>query len=396
MNEIKFKWPQGFQSGAVHAGFKDGDKLDFSWLVSDTLCTAAGVYTKNQFQAAPVQVTKQKISQTHQLKAIVINSGNANSFTGEQGIQNAKLTAELAANQLNVDPHLIGVASTGIIGKQLDMGIFENGLDQLTLSPDNLDAPEAIITTDTASKKVCVQTTIDDQPVVITGFAKGSGMIHPNMGTTLGFIATDAKVDGDALQSILSDEIVSSFNQITVDGCMSTNDMVLAIANGAAGNQTITADHPEFATFVAAFKHVLTSLAKMVAADGEGASKLVEVDVHHAASQTDANQVARAIVGSNLIKAMLFGEDGNWGRIVQAIGQTDAHLNLNKIKITMQGIEIVNHSEMQPIDMDALRKSLASNEINITVDLGAGDYSGMAWGCDLTYKYVEINAAYEE
>ncbi|MEJ6399908.1 bifunctional glutamate N-acetyltransferase/amino-acid acetyltransferase ArgJ [Nicoliella lavandulae] len=395
MKVIDFKWPNGFKSGAVHAGFKAGDQLDLSWLVSDTISAAAGVYTKNQFQAAPVQVTKHTINLVHQLKAIIINSGNANSFTGDQGITNAHREAELVGKKLNVDPKLIGVASTGIIGKQLDMTTFTDGLDQLTLS-DSIDAPEAIITTDTTSKKVCVETQIDGHPVTVTGFAKGSGMIHPNMGTTLGFIATDAAVDKDTLQQLLSAKIVNSFNQITVDGCMSTNDMVLTMANGAAGNQTITASHPEYAQFVDAFTYVLTSLAKMVAKDGEGSSKFVEVDVHHAANQADANHVARAIVGSNLIKAMLFGEDANWGRVVQALGQTDAQINLTGLAISIAGVQIIKNSQLQPVNMDALRKLLGQDHILIEVDLGSGDFSGVAWGCDLTYKYVEINAAYEE
>ncbi|UQS87296.1 bifunctional glutamate N-acetyltransferase/amino-acid acetyltransferase ArgJ [Nicoliella spurrieriana] len=395
MNIIDFKWPKGFQSGAVHAGFKSSGQLDMCWLAANHPCAAAGVYTKNQFQAAPVQVTKHTIDQTHQLQAVVVNSGNANSFTGDEGIQNVHRETEMVGQKLGIDPNLIGVASTGIIGKQLEMDVFENGLNQLSLS-DSTAAPEAIITTDTTSKKICVETTIDGQLVTVTGFAKGSGMIHPNMGTTLSFISTDANIDGATLQAILSAKIVNSFNQITVDGCMSTNDMVIAMASGDANNHPLTNQHPEFAEFVAAFDHVLTGLAKMVASDGEGASKLIEADVFHAASQVDANHVAKAIVGSNLIKAMIFGEDANWGRIVQALGQTEAKISLDHLAISIENTAIIKDSQIQTFDMDALRKQLASDNINITVDLAAGDYSGVAWGCDLTYKYVEINAAYEE
>ncbi|MBW1605050.1 bifunctional glutamate N-acetyltransferase/amino-acid acetyltransferase ArgJ [Lactobacillus sp. Sy-1] len=395
MKIIEFKWPKGFKSGAVHAGFKDDNKLDMCWLVSDEPCAAAGVYTKNQFQAAPVIVTKQNINQNHELKAVVVNSGNANSFTGNQGMKNTHTEAQMVADQLGVAPDQIGVASTGIIGKQLQMDLIENGIDHLTLS-DSTDAPEAIITTDTTSKKVCVETTIDGKAVTITGFAKGSGMIHPNMGTTLSFISTDANIDGETLQSILSDKIISSFNQITVDGCMSTNDMVITLANGAAQNEPLTTTHPDFAEFESAFNYVLTGLAKLVARDGEGSSKLIEADVFHAANQEDANHVARAIVGSNLIKAMIFGEDANWGRIVQALGQTEAKISLDHLAISIENTTIVEDSTIQNFDMDELRKQLGKDEVNITVDLAAGEYNGVAWGCDLTYKYVEINAAYEE
>ncbi|GLB47424.1 arginine biosynthesis bifunctional protein ArgJ [Philodulcilactobacillus myokoensis] len=395
MKTINFKWPIGFQSGATHAGFKDHQKQDLCWMVSKVPAVAAGVYTTNQFQAAPVQFTKHTIDKHHQMQAWIINSGNANSFTGKQGIQNVQIETQLVSKKLHLNPNLIGVASTGIIGKQMQMDLFENGLNQLQLSDQNYDATKAILTTDTSAKKICIELNIDNHPVTITGFAKGSGMIHPHMGTTLSFITTDAHVDKLVLQKILQQKIATSFNQITVDGCMSTNDMVLSMANGMADNPIIKEHTKEFKALAKGYELILTSLAKMVAKDGEGANKLVEVHVHNAYSQLEANQVARAIVGSNLVKAMIFGEENNWGRIVQAIGQTIAHVDPNAIGITFGGVPLVKDSTPLKFDEQKIKRILAGDEIKIEVDLNSGHFHGIAWGCDLSYKYVEINAAYE-
>ncbi|CAK1243348.1 Glutamate N-acetyltransferase (ornithine transacetylase) (ArgJ) [Fructobacillus tropaeoli] len=397
MQEIDFTWPKGFQTGTAHAGFKEDQQLDMAWIVSDIPAVAAGVYTKNQFQAAPVQFTKNLINQNHELQAIVINSGNANSFTGQEGLDHADETHQLAANKLTIDPNLVAVASTGVIGKQLEMDKIENGLDQLGLAPES-DIAHAILTTDSCEKKTTVSVTIAGQPVTITGIAKGSGMIHPNMGTTLGFITTDANITGETLQGLLSDLIQSSFNQITVDGCMSTNDMVLVLANGQAENALLdqsSSQSDDLADFKAGLKAVLVALAKMVAQDGEGSNKFVQATVVNAASVVEANQVARAIVGSNLIKAMLFGEENNWGRIVQAIGQTQAQISPNHLDILLADVPLVKDSQKVLADQDQVAAILAQDEIDLTIDLHVGDATGQAWGCDLTYKYVEINAAYE-
>lgn len=395
MKTIDFKWPLNIKSGSTHAGFKPDEQLDMCWVVSDTPAAAAGVYTTNQFKAAPVQVTKKTIELNHQLQAIIVNSGNANSFTGDEGIQNVYNSKQLVADKLHLDDTLIGVASTGIIGKQLDMNTYQNGVDNLELSTDDIDAPEAIITTDTCSKKVCVALTLNDKPVTITGFSKGSGMIHPNMGTTLSFIATDANIAGDSLQNLLSEDIVSTFNQITVDGCMSTNDMVLAMANGAAQNDQLVPGSDEYSEFAKGFKYVLATLAKKVAQDGEGANNFVEVNVNNAFDKQEANLVSKAIVGSNLVKSMIFGKEANWGRIVQAIGQTHAHVNPNHVAISLNGTEIVTNSVPVSFTDDELKALFTDENIIINVDLNVGNASGTAWGCDLTYKYVEINAAYE-
>lgn len=395
MQEINFTWPKGFYADATAAGFKPNRQLDLCWLVSDVPAAAAGVYTKNQFQAAPLQVTKQAINDDHQLQAVVINSGNANSVTGSTGLCNALKETQLVAEKLAIEPALVGVASTGIIGKQLDMSLFEKGLASLEKT-DKTNATEAILTTDTHDKKITIQLPIDDQMITITGFSKGSGMIHPNMGTTLSFITTDANVNPKVLQGILSSAIKTSFNQITVDGCMSTNDMVLAMANGSANNKVINARHPQLDDFIKAFQTVLVTLAKMVAADGEGATKLVETTVVNAVSTIQANQAAKAIVGSDLVKAMLFGEDDNWGRIVQAVGQTSVLMNINHIGIQIGGETLIKNSQLVSHDEAAIKQHLAGDNVQLVVDLHVGDGTGTAWGCDLTYGYVEINSAYED
>lgn len=395
MKTINFKWPKNIKSGSTHAGFKEDGKLDMCWIVSNTPAAAAGVYTTNQFKAAPVQVTKKTIDLKHELQAIIVNSGNANSFTGDEGIQNVYDSKKLVADKLHLDESLIGVASTGIIGKQLDMDTYQEGVDNLKLSEEDIDAPEAIITTDTCSKKVCVEVILNDQPVTITGFSKGSGMIHPNMGTTLSFIVTDANIDGDDLQNLLSEDIISTFNQITVDGCMSTNDMVLSMANGSASEDKLVPGTDEYIEFAKSFKYVLETLAKKVAQDGEGANNFVEVNVNSAFDKQEANLVSKAIVGSNLVKSMIFGKEANWGRIVQAIGQTHAHVDPNHVTISLNGTEIVTNSEPVSFTDKELKSMFTDEHIIIDVDLNVGNASGTAWGCDLTYKYVEINAAYE-
>ncbi|USS92563.1 bifunctional glutamate N-acetyltransferase/amino-acid acetyltransferase ArgJ [Fructobacillus americanaquae] len=397
MQAIDFTWPKGFQTGTAHAGFKEDDQLDMAWIVSDVPAVAAGVYTKNQFQAAPVQFTKNLINQNHKLQAVVINSGNANSFTGQEGLDHADETHQLAANQLAINPDLVAVASTGVIGKQLEMEKIKGGLNQLSLTRKS-DIAHAILTTDSCEKKITVAVMVAGQPVTITGIAKGSGMIHPNVGTTLGFVTTDASIASETLQDLLSDLIQSSFNQITVDGCMSTNDMVLVLANGQAENELLdqsSAQTDALADFKEGLKVVLVALAKMVAKDGEGSNKFVQATVVNAASVVEANQVARAIVGSNLIKAMLFGEENNWGRIVQAIGQTQAQINPTHLDIYLADMPLVKDSQKVLADRDQVAAILAEDDINLTIDLHVGEATGQAWGCDLTYKYVEINAAYE-
>ncbi|KRM03786.1 bifunctional glutamate N-acetyltransferase/amino-acid acetyltransferase ArgJ [Lentilactobacillus farraginis] len=387
-----FQWPAGFYADAGHAGLKETAD-DLGWLVSKVPAAAAGVYTTNQFQAAPTTLTKQTINSDHQLQAMVMNSGNANSCTGVQGTHDAMAMQQAAADKLGIDPMMVGVASTGVIGEQLPLDKIVSGIAQLGLTKHD-GVTKAVLTTDTHAKTITVQCLIDNQKVTITGFCKGSGMIHPNMATMLGFVTTDAKIAGDQLQALLSQTVNQTFNQITVDGDTSTNDMVVTMANGQAGNQALTPTHEDYPTFVKAFKLVLSHLAKEIAADGEGASKLVEVNVTGAYNDLEGQQVAKAIVGSNLVKAMIFGADANWGRVMQAIGQTTAHLDVAGVSVAINGIQMVQNSLATDYDEAAVTKSLAEKVVTIDVDLNAGSAIGTAWGCDLTYKYVQINASY--
>lgn len=390
--KIPFTWPQGFKADGVHAGLRKV-KLDMGWLYSAQPAAAAGVYTTNQFQAAPTKLTKKTINLKHQLQAIVLNSANANSCTGAQGEQDAAQMQQLAAAKLGISADLVGVASTGIIGEQLPMDVIAAGVEQLQLT-DNTKVTEAVLTTDTHAKTVAVTCQIDGKTVTLSGFCKGSGMIHPNMATMLGFVTTDAAIDGMVLQQLLSQATNTTFNQITVDGDTSTNDMVTVLANGAAGNTPLTTASTDYETFVAAFTYVLGELSKKIAADGEGATKLVAVTVAGAWSDFEGQQVAKAIVGSNLVKAAIYGEDPNWGRIMVAIGQTDAHLDLTAVDVTLNKLPLIQASQAATTEVSKLEAALAAKVINIAVELHNGNGQGQAWGCDLTYDYVKINATY--
>ncbi|GAA3194578.1 bifunctional glutamate N-acetyltransferase/amino-acid acetyltransferase ArgJ [Lentilactobacillus kefiri] len=387
-----FTWPKGFYADSTHAGLKQ-DSDDMGWIYSEAPADAAGVYTTNQFQAAPTKLTKQTINLAHQLQAVVMNSGNANSCNGNQGEGDALMMQKMTADRLQIQPELVGIASTGVIGEPLPMAKIKDGISHLKLTK-NSGLTKAILTTDTHAKTITVKCMVDGHEVTTTGFCKGSGMIHPNMATMLGFVTTDAAIEGNHLQELLSSTVDETFNQITVDGDTSTNDMVVVMANGAAGNQPLQEDSQDYPTFVMAFKKVLAHLAQEIAGDGEGASKLVEVNVTGADSHLEGQQVAKAIVGSNLVKAMIFGKDGNWGRIMQAIGQTTAHVDVNGVSVSINGLQLVKNSLGTGIDDDKVTKTLEQKKVTIDVDLNVGEFSGTAWGCDLTYKYVQINASY--
>lgn len=390
--KITFTWPAGFYADGIHAGLRK-EKLDLGWLYSSVPATAAGVYTTNQFQAAPTQITKGLIQKNQQLQALVLNSAIANSCTGPQGLKNGQLTQTLAAQNLGIDPELVGIASTGLIGAQLPMSKIAKGLQQLHLTK-NEKLPQAILTTDTKPKMITVQLQLTGQTVTISGFCKGSGMIHPNMCTMLGFITTDANISAQALQTLLSTDTEATFNQITVDGDTSTNDMVVALANGLADNTMIETDTADYEKFAQAFHAVMADLAKHIAADGEGATKLIEVNVQHAADQTEAQMVAKAIVGSNLVKSAIFGQDPNWGRIIAAIGQTRAQVDVAHVCVWLNDAPLILDSQAAGTPLKRLQQVMQRHVINITVDLHAGQATGQAWGCDLTYNYVKINASY--
>jgi len=390
-----FTWPTGYKADGVHVGLrKNPTKKDMGWLYSEVPAQAAGTYTTNQFQAAPTKLTKQSINQEHLLQAVVMNTANANSVTGKQGMIDAKKMQALAADKLQIDHDLVGVASTGIIGEPLPMDLIAKGVKKLQLL-DNDYVTEAVLTTDTHTKTMTTKVTLDGKVVTISGFCKGSGMIHPKMATMLGFVVTDANVADGALQEMLSQQVDATFNQITVDGDTSTNDMVVTMANGLADNEPIENDDSENSQkFISAYNAVLTHLAQEIAGDGEGSTKLVEVNVEHAANHDDAQKVAKAIVGSNLVKAAIFGEDANWGRIIAAIGQTNAKVDIDHTSVWLNDLSLVTDSHTAYFDEDVMKQSLTENKITILVDLNAGDATGQAWGCDLTYNYVRINATY--
>jgi glutamate N-acetyltransferase/amino-acid N-acetyltransferase len=358
---------------------------------------AAGVYTRNRVIAAPLAVTRDHISKTGKLAGVIVNSGNANAFTGLQGLADARIMASTLASKLGVDEDLIGVASTGVVGRKLDTGWIsahiQEALDSMGEDADaSMRAARAIMTTDTVPKEIAIEM---DSGIRIAGIAKGSGMIEPNMGTMLAFVYTDADISSQVLHSCLSTSVDKSFNMVVVDGDTSTNDMVLVTATGASGISPATGD------FQSGLDLVLTELARMIAIDGEGATKLIESKVTGAATQEDARLVAKAIVRSPLVKSAIFGEDPNWGRIVVAAGYSGADMDQTKISLSFSAgthvVELVKDGRVVSNNddtLDQLRSIMSQDEIFIITDLGMGHESATAWGCDLTYDYVRINAEY--
>lgn len=385
--------PKGFLAAGLHAGLKK-EKKDLAMIYSVIPANAAAVYTTNQVKAAPIYVTKDAMLD-HQIQAVIVNSGIANACTGIIGLENAKKMQEFAGTHLKIPQETIAVASTGVIGKQLPMEIIEAGINKIDLeSQDPYAFHEAILTTDTSTKEIVVEEEINGQIVTMAGVAKGSGMIHPNMATMLAFITTDAQISSDLLQEILADKTETTFNQITVDGDTSTNDMVLVMANGLAENPVIEKNTDAHEKFVAMLQLVSETLAKMIAKDGEGATKLIEVQVKGAMNDSEARLVAKKVVGSSLVKTAMFGEDPNWGRIICAVGYAGSHTDPEKINMWIGDQQLLNHSQPQEFNEVAMKKTLEQEKICITVDLTIGEAMGKAWGCDLTYKYVEVNALY--
>lgn len=339
--------PKGFHADGQHVGLKHKAK-DLGWLISDVPAAVAGVFTTNQVQAAPVQVTKQTI-QNGQLQAIIVNSGNANAVTGQIGLTHAKMMQTTTADKLGIAPNLVGVASTGVIGQILPIDTVTAGIHQLQHDGDPQGFAHAIMTTDTNEKAVTIQGTIAGKRITMSGVAKGSGMIHPNMTTMLGFITTDANIPSSLLQQALSEDVETSFNQITIDGDTSTNDMVLVMANGLAGNPLITQADAAYEQFKAMLHHVTTTLAIAIANDGEGATKLITVTVSHAQSATAARLIAKKVVGSSLVKTAMFGKDPNWGRIIAAIGAAETAISPDTIAISINDYPVMQAGPLLPL-----------------------------------------------
>jgi len=390
--------PKGFRAGGIYCGVKKVQKPDLGAIVCDVPADAAGVFTTNVVQAAPIGVTKESLKAEGKLQAMIANSGNANACTGEQGVRDAQAMRDTFAKALGIPAHYVGVTSTGVIGVPLPMEKITRGLEELSgkLSTEGgEDFSQAILTTDLVKKTICVSVTIDGREVTIAGAAKGSGMIHPNMATMLGFITTDASLQPGGLQALLSGVTDTTFNMITVDGDTSTNDMVVAMASGLAGNEPLGPNHPEWESFYHAFSYVAETLAKSIARDGEGATKLIEVNVIGASTDYDARAIAKTIVGSSLVKSAVYGADANWGRIIAAAGRAGVPMNPDTVDIRLGDIAVLQQSTPVAFDEDAAKAYLEdSSEVIIHVDLHNGTGKATAWGCDLTYDYVKINASY--
>ncbi|SFF25131.1 glutamate N-acetyltransferase [Paenibacillus catalpae] len=391
--------PKGFRAGGLHCGLKKTTRYDLGAIVCEVPAAAAGVYTTNVFQAAPIKVTRESIESDGFLRAVIVNSGNANAVTGKQGEEDAYEMRSRFAESIGVSADQVAVASTGVIGENLKMDKVRSGIDALPaqLQSDRHASEgfcQAILTTDLVQKMVCVSVEIDGQTVHIAGAAKGSGMIHPNMATMLGFVTTDAAIGSDALQALLREATNYTFNMITVDGDTSTNDMLVAMASGLAGNSELTPEHEGWAAFSAGLRHVCEVLAKAIARDGEGATKLVEVQVHGAVSDDAANAIAKTVIGSSLVKSAVFGADANWGRIIAAVGRAGQPVNPDTVDVRIGDIVTLEQSRPVAFDEDAALEYLKGDTVVIRVDLHMDNGTATAWGCDLTYDYVRINAAY--
>ncbi len=395
--------PQGFRAGTTYCGLKTPGpgKLDLGILVSDTLCNVAGVFTTNVVRAASVLVNEKIVQQSGQAQAIIFNAGNANACTGEQGLTDAYEMARLTATKLDLDPAAVLVTSTGVIGHLLPMDKIRQGVAQIELHEGETagtSASFAIMTTDTRPKRCVVRLMLGGQQVIIGGMCKGAGMIHPNLATMLCYITTDAAATPRFLQSVLSEVVQDTFNMITVDGDNSTNDSVLVLANGKAGNSLLgqAATASDEHKFKLAFGAIMTYLAKEIARDGEGATKLLEITVRGALDKTQARLAARTAVGSNLTKAAMYGNDPNWGRIIAAIGRSGAQFDINKVDITIAGITVMQNGVPQAFDKPTAQAALNAPEVLVLVDLHTGGVEkATAWGCDLTQEYVVINSEYE-
>ncbi len=391
---------KGFKANGVHCGIRHNrKKRDLTLIYSEVPASATAVYTTNLVKGAPLIVTKKHI-ENGVAQAVICNSGNANTCNAN-GIEIAEQMSALVAENLSIKSDDVVVASTGVIGQPLNIEPIKNGLPELVsgLSVDGgLFAAEGIMTTDLAVKEVAVEFTVGGKTCRMGGIAKGSGMIHPNMATMLVFITTDAKISSEMLNKALKSDIQNTFNMISIDGDTSTNDMVVVLANGLAGNEEITKDGEDFAEFMKALNSVNVSLCRMIAGDGEGATKLLECSVSGAKTLLDAKTVAKSVICSSLLKAAMFGADANWGRVLCAIGYSGANVDVNKIDVAFKSskgvIDVCKNGAGVDFSEEKAKEILLEKEITVVVNLNDGEYSSKAWGCDLTYDYVKINGDY--
>ena len=390
----------GFKAAGVHCGIrKNQTKRDLGLIVSDCKASAATVYTTNLVKGAPLLVTKEHLADGT-AQAILCNSGNANTCNAD-GPQIANAMCQLAADQLGLAPEDVAIASTGVIGQPLNLEVIQAGMAPLAADlayHNSLHAATAIMTTDTIPKEAAVEFELDSKVCHLGGIAKGSGMIHPNMATMLVFLTTDAAISSELLQKALSTDVQSTFNMVSVDGDTSTNDMVIVLANGMAGNTLITQGGEDFAVFMKALNTVTMQLCKMLAGDGEGATHLLECKVSGAADLATARTVAKSVICSSLVKAAIFGADANWGRILCAIGYSGADVNVQAVDVAFVSkagcIEVCKAGAGIPFSEEKAKQILLEHEIEIQVELNSGSAESTAWGCDLTYDYVKINGDY--
>ena len=394
---------KGFLAAGVEAGIKYQNRKDMAMVYSKTPCRAAGVFTTNVVKAAPVLWDKEVVESEWEAQAIVVNSGIANACTGKLGYEYCRETAGAAADALEISPQSVLICSTGVIGMQLPMEKMTEGVRMLAkaIKPGEeagTDAAKAIMTTDTRNKQVAVKVTIGGKEVTIGGMCKGSGMIHPNMCTMLAFVTTDVNISKKLLQEALSADVQDTFNMVSVDGDTSTNDTLLVLANGQAGNHEITEKGADYDTFVEALHYVNETLAKKIAGDGEGATALFEVKVIHADNKEDAKTLAKSVITSSLTKAALFGHDANWGRILCALGYSGAKFDPEAIELYLESsagkILIFRDGMAADYSEEEATRILSCSEVTALVDMKMGEAEATAWGCDLTYDYVKINADY--
>lgn len=390
----------GIQCGLAHAGASvTKKKNDIALILADNMCTAAAVYTTNKVKGAPIQVTKEHL-QNGMAKAVIVNSVNANTCNSD-GVAKAEKMCSLVAEELGIDENDVIVASTGVIGQVLPIEPIEKGMKSLCegLTYDgNSRAVEAIMTTDTMVKEVAVEFETGGKTCTMGGMLKGSGMIHPNMATTLTFITSDVNISPELLQRALSDVVKITLNRVSVDGDTSTNDMVCVMASGTSGNKIIDCEDDDFEKFRNALYAVMMNLARMMARDGEGATKLIECACVGASSEKTAETVAKSVITSSLFKAAMFGEDANWGRILCAVGYADANFDISKVDVNIGSdkgiIAVCRDGAGVEFSEEKAKEILQEEEIQIYISLNEGDCSAVAWGCDLTYDYVKINGDY--
>ena len=395
--------PKGFYAASTAAGIKYSDRDDMAMIVSEADCVTAGTYTKNVVKAAPVIWDREHTDSNTPIRAVVINAGIANACTGEEGMKYCRATAEACAQEIKASASQVLVASTGVIGMQLPMEKLERGIRDMSQRLDSSReaagrAARAIMTTDTIPKEAAVQIEIGGRTVTIAAMTKGSGMIHPNMCTMLCFVTTDADIEKKLIQTALSEVVEDTFNMISVDGDTSTNDTCVALANGLAGNPRITEQDEDYQVFKDALFEILKKLAMTMAGDGEGATALFEVIVEGARTKTEAKTLAKSVIASSLTKAAIYGHDANWGRILCALGYAGVDFDPDKVRLTFKSrsgsILIAENGHGIDFSEEIATRILSEDHVTAVCEMGLGDASATAWGCDLTHEYVSINADY--